>query len=79
MDYKKYTIIILCILYGCLLSVALINIVVDPFYIFRTPILKTQAQINDRTPKSRFKKTERKIQLLYFGELKDIFYTSRYG
>ncbi len=59
MDYKKYTIIILCILYGCLLSVALINLVVDPFYIFRTPFLRVQAQINDRHAKIEDLKKEK--------------------
>lgn len=68
MDYKKYTIIILCILYGCLLSVALINIVVDPFYIFRTPILKTQAQINDRHAKiDDLKKQKGKFNFYILG------------
>jgi len=59
MNYKKYTIIILCALYGCLLSVALINLAVDPFYIFRTPFLKAQAQINDRHAKIEYLKKER--------------------
>ncbi len=68
MNYKKYTIIILCALYGCLLSVALINIVVDPFYIFRTPFLKVQAQINDRYAKiENVKKAKEKFNFYILG------------
>jgi hypothetical protein len=42
-----------------LFSVALINIVVDPFYIFRTPFFRVQAQINDRYAKIEFLKKEK--------------------
>ena len=56
MKYNKFSIIILCVILVYLSSVALINIVVDPFYIFQTPFLKIQAQINDRYAKIEFLK-----------------------
>ncbi len=59
MSYKKLVVILLCVLYGCLLTIALINIVVDPFYIFRTPFLRTQTQINDRYAKIEYLKNNR--------------------
>jgi hypothetical protein len=54
MSYKKFAIIILCVLYACLGSLALINIVVDPYAIFGTPFLKNQSQVNDRYAKIEF-------------------------
>ena len=56
MKYNKFSIIILCVILVYLSSVALINIVVDPFYIFQTPFFKIQAQINDRYAKIEFLK-----------------------
>lgn len=58
-NYKTFSVIILCVIFVYLLSVALINLVVDPFYIFRTPILKAQAQINDRHAKIEGLKKEK--------------------
>jgi hypothetical protein len=56
MNYRKFVIIILCVLYACLLSLALINIVVDPYQIFQTPFLKQQSQPNERYSKIEFLK-----------------------
>lgn len=51
MNHKKFSTIILCVLYACLASLALLNIVVDPYEIFRTPFLTRQTQVNDRYSK----------------------------
>jgi len=56
MNYRKFAIIILCVLYACLLSLALINIVVDPYHIFQTPFFKQQPQPNERYSKIEFLK-----------------------
>ena len=56
MNDKRFSVILLCVIFVYLFSVALINIVVDPFCIFRTPFLKVQAQINDRYAKIEFLK-----------------------
>jgi hypothetical protein len=54
MNYKKFTTIILCVMAAYLLSVGLINVAVDPFYIFKTPFFKVQYHINDRYAKIEF-------------------------
>ncbi len=54
MNYKKFSIMIVCVLYGCLVTVALVNIVVDPYGIFQTPFLKRQSQPNERYTKIEF-------------------------
>ncbi len=59
MNYKNFSVIILCVIFVYLFSVAFINLVVDPFYIFRTPFLRVQAQINDRHAKIEDLKKER--------------------
>lgn len=56
MNYKKFSTIILCVICAYVFSVAIINFVVDPFYIFRTPFFKVQPQINDRYAKIEFLK-----------------------
>lgn len=60
MNGRKYSIIIVCVLYASLFSVALLNFVVDPFYIFRTPFLKVRPQINDRYDKIAFLEKNKK-------------------
>jgi len=60
MNDRKYSIIVVCVLYACLFSVALLNFVVDPFYIFRTPFLKVRPQINDRYDKITFLEKNKK-------------------
>lgn len=60
MNYKNFSVIILCVILVYLFSVALINLVVDPFYIFRTPFLGVQAQINDRYAKIEYLQKEKK-------------------
>jgi hypothetical protein len=59
MNYRKFTTIILCVMGVYLFSIGLINVVVDPFYIFRTPFFKVQYQINDRYSKIEFLEKER--------------------
>ena len=54
MGYRKFTIIILCVLSACLTSLVLVNIVVDPYQIFQTPFLKKRSQVNDRYAKIAF-------------------------
>ena len=51
MNYKYFSTIILCVIGAYVFSVAFINFVVDPFYIFRTPVFKVQHQINERYTK----------------------------
>jgi len=58
MNYKTFSVIILCVIFVYVLTIALVNIVVDPFYIFRTPFLKLQAQRNDRYAKIEYLKKE---------------------
>ncbi len=57
MNYKNFSAILLSVIFAYLVAVAVINVVVDPFYIFRTPFFKVQAQINDRYAKIEFLKT----------------------
>jgi hypothetical protein len=66
MSYKTFSILLLSVVLANLAAVALINIVVDPFYIFRTPFLKEQAQINDRYAKLEFLKKEKERFNSYF-------------
>jgi hypothetical protein len=54
MSYKKFSIFILCVLYVCLASLALINFVVDPYGIFQTPFFKNQPNLNERYSKIEF-------------------------
>jgi hypothetical protein len=68
MNYKNFSVIILCVIFAYLSTIALVNIVVDPFYIFRTPFLKLQAQINDRYAKiEHLKKQKTKFNLFILG------------
>jgi hypothetical protein len=59
MSYKKFAIIILCALYACLASLVLLNVVVDPYEIFRTPFFKQLPQVNDRYSRIEFLKTRK--------------------
>ncbi len=68
MNYKKFSVIFLSAIIVYLFSVVLINLVVDPFYIFRTPFFGVQAQINDRYAKIEFlKKEKRKFNFYILG------------
>lgn len=68
MNYKNFSVILLCVIFVYLFSIAVINLVVDPFYIFRTPFLKAQAQINDRHAKIEdLKKEKGKFNLYILG------------
>lgn len=59
MSYKKFAIIILCALYACLASLVLLNVVVDPYEIFRTSFFKQLPQVNDRYSRIEFLKTRK--------------------
>ena len=54
MSYKKFAILMLCVLYACLVSLALINFVVDPYGIFQTPFFRDQPNLNERYSKIEF-------------------------
>lgn len=56
MSYKTFSTILLAVIPAYLIVVLVINIIVDPFYIFQTPFFKEQAQINDRYAKIQFLK-----------------------
>lgn len=58
MSHKKFSTTLLFIILTYVVAIALVNLVVDPFYIFRTPFFKEQAQINDRYAKIAFLKRE---------------------
>jgi hypothetical protein len=59
MNYKKFAITMVCVLYAWLASLALLNIVIDPYHIFRTPFFKQQTQANDRYSKIEFLRTRK--------------------
>ena len=68
MNYKNFSVIILCVIFAYLLTIALVNIVVDPYYIFRTPFLKIQSQRNDRYAKiEHLKKKKEKFNFFILG------------
>lgn len=56
MSHKTFSIVLVVVALTYLGVIALINIIVDPFNIFRTPFFKEQAQINDRYAKIAFLK-----------------------
>jgi hypothetical protein len=75
MNYKNFSVIFLCAISVCLFSVVLINLVVDPFYIFRTPFLGVQAQINDRYAKIEDLQKEKKKFNFYILGSSRMYYT----
>ncbi len=56
MSYRKFNLIILASALTFVLLLVLTNLVIDPFYIFRTPFFKIQYQVNDRYAKISFLK-----------------------
>ncbi len=74
LNHKNFSIILLSVIFAYLAVVAAINVVVDPFYIFRTPFFKAQAQINDRYAKIEFlKKTPRRFNSYILGSSRMFF------
>ncbi len=68
MNYKNFSVIILCVIFAYLLTIALVDIAVDPYYVFRTPFLKIQAQVNDRYAKIEYiKKKKEKFNFFILG------------
>jgi hypothetical protein len=76
MNYKKFTTIILCVIGAYLFSIGLINVVVDPFYIFKTPFFKIQYQINDRYAKIEFLEKRKERFNSYIMGSSRLLYTS---
>ena len=74
MNYKYFSTIILCVIGAYVFSVAFINFVVDPFYIFRTPVFKVQHQINGRYTKiERLRKGTGKYNSFIMGSSRMLF------
>jgi len=74
-NHKTYSAVVLCVIFAYVLAIALVNIVVDPFYIFRTPFFKVQAQINDRYVKiEQLKREKGKFSLFILGSSR-MYYT----
>jgi hypothetical protein len=60
MSYRKLVILIVSVLYACLGSLVLLNVVVDPYEIFRTHFFTKQFQRNDRYSKIELLKTQKR-------------------
>lgn len=74
MSYKKFNFYIITILIGLFLFNILFNIAIDPFYIFKTPIIKGFNEI-----KPDLKKQERLTKILEYKINKNKFNTLFFG
>ena len=73
-SYKKLSLIIVYSALSFIFFLVLVNLIVDPYYIFRTPFLKLQHQINDRYAKvSYIKRHPHEVDSLIMGSSRMLF------